>query len=292
MAIGSAAFIRVDVSASDTALGCWTMCTWAPAHGDPLGNLVSGIWDFDGTTAHRRERVFPTGKFEIVVQLDQPHRPIVGGGCDGPFPSACISGMQIAPMVIEGPPARMRVLGLRLHPVGAFALLGIPLDELTGGTVHIADVLGATGVLLEARLHDARDGVSRVRATLDWVARRLERSALADEGVAWAIAHVERDPAVPIARLQRESGLDRTRFAVRFRATTGTTAKQFARLVRVRHALALLRADDRITLGEAALQTGYYDQPHMNADFRRFTGLTPGEFRAALRYPDGMHTAE
>jgi AraC-like DNA-binding protein len=34
-----------------------------------------------------------------------------------------------------------------------------------------------------------------------------------------------------------------------------------------------------------ALAAGYYDQPHMNAEFRQLSGLTPREFLARAR-PD------
>ncbi len=235
--------------------------------------------------------MFPNGRLEIVVQFDQPHRPVVGGGWDGPFPSACTSGLQVAPFVIEGPPGRMRVLGLRLHPTAAFRLLGVPLGELTGGTFDVGDLLGRAGRALEVRLHCARDGAARVHETLLWVEEQLQRRPPADAAIAWAVNELERDPAVAIGALQRESGLDRTRFGARFRAHTGASPKQFAKIVRLREALEALRCGS-VPLGDAAARAGYYDQPHMNADFRELTGLSPGEFRASLGYPPSAHTAE
>ena len=37
---------------------------------------------------------------------------------------------------------------------------------------------------------------------------------------------------------------------------------------------------------DVAQAAGYYDQPHMNAEFRELSGLAPREFLAA-RYPTG-----
>ena len=46
------------------------------------------------------------------------------------------------------------------------------------------------------------------------------------------------------------------------------------------------------SLAEVALATGYYDQPHLNAEFRELSGYSPREFLAALRYPESVSVAE
>jgi AraC-like DNA-binding protein len=45
-------------------------------------------------------------------------------------------------------------------------------------------------------------------------------------------------------------------------------------------------------IADAALSAGFYDQPHMNADFREFAGMTPAQFVAASRYPNTASLAE
>ena len=66
----------------DSVLGSWTQSHWEPARGDPLTGIVERIWDFDGTLAHRRERIFPNGMLELVVRLDEPRRPVSGRRTD------------------------------------------------------------------------------------------------------------------------------------------------------------------------------------------------------------------
>jgi AraC-like DNA-binding protein len=62
--------------------------------------------------------------------------------------------------------------------------------------------------------------------------------------------------------------------------------KTLARILRFEHALALLRRDDGARFAEIAERCGYYDQAHMNRDFRAFAGASPSEF-LARRLPDG-----
>jgi AraC-like DNA-binding protein len=50
--------------------------------------------------------------------------------------------------------------------------------------------------------------------------------------------------------------------------------------------LALLREGGAARWAEVAAAAGYYDQPHLNRDFRELAGCTPGEYAARL-LPDG-----
>jgi len=46
------------------------------------------------------------------------------------------------------------------------------------------------------------------------------------------------------------------------------------------------------SLAEVALAAGYYDQPHLNAEFRELSGFSPRDFLAAMRYPESVSVAE
>jgi AraC-like DNA-binding protein len=52
-----------------------------------------------------------------------------------------------------------------------------------------------------------------------------------------------------------------------------------ARIQRVKRAQALLTSGQ--TLGDAAAQAGYSDQPHLTREFKRLVGATPGQFLAS-----------
>ncbi len=79
----------------DSPLGTWRHTDWWPSS---LRGVVERIWHFDGLTAHRRERAFPNGLSELIVQLGGPYREARGGGTAF---ERC--GIQTAPTVIEGP---------------------------------------------------------------------------------------------------------------------------------------------------------------------------------------------
>lgn len=280
--------MSIATQSVDSPLGCWTHSEWRPAR---LAGVVERISFFAGTLTFPRERVFPDGRIELNLQLGEPHR-LVNGEQIEPFPAACLSGLAPSSFVIEAPPGPCRVLGVRLSPSGAYALLARPLSELTGITVDLRDLFGPAAAELMERCRETVDGEEILRITADWIAGRLARSPAADPAIAWTAAQIERRAgAVSISELRERTGLSKTRLANAFREQIGLPPKHYARIHRFRRLLDLLRREEE-PLAEIALAAGYYDQPHMNAEFREMAGLTPGEFLAAVRYPGSVSLAE
>ncbi len=281
----------VAVRRVDSELGCWTHAEWTPDAGAPLAGVIDRVWDFDGTLTSARERNFPNGMVELIVQLDEPHRAVHDDVTGAHFPAVCVGGLLTTADVVEAPPRRCRVLGVRLHPVGAFALLAEPLHALSDVTVDLRDVLGRAATELGERCFGAPSGAARVRIAASWAADRIARAAHVDPAIALAarrIAHAGGQAA--IGAIEAESGRSRARFVAAFREHVGVSPKRFARIVRFRRALELVHAG--APLGDIAATAGYYDQPHLNAEFRAHTGLTPGEFLRAIRYPHSVNLAE
>jgi AraC-like DNA-binding protein len=269
-------------------LGCWTQSRWSPRS---LAGLVESFWYFEGATTFPRERVFPNGMFELIVHFGDPYR-VVEGAWTGTCATACFGGMEAGSWVVEAPASAPPVLGVRLHPAGAYRLLGTPLSRLSGMTIDLQDLAGKASAELIERCHGAVSGEERIRRAAAWVTERVARSSPLEPAVAWVASEIERrEGAVAIGELRERAGLSKTRLATLFRAQIGAPPKQYARILRFRRVLSLLQAGEA-PLADLALDAGYYDQPHMNAEFRELSGFSPREFLAARRYPESVSVAE
>ncbi len=82
--------------------------------------------------------------------------------------------------------------------------------------------------------------------------------------------------SVPIGALADEVGWSRRHLVAKFRQQVGLPPKTFARIVRFQHLLSRLTAEANWT--RLAAECGYYDQAHMNRDFREFAGTTPTDY--------------
>ncbi len=274
----------------DSPLGRWTHHHWTPPS---LADVVDHLWHFEGWTTHPRERGFPGPYVELILHLGARYRAVDASGRAGDqFPLACAAGILLRPEVIEAPRAGSRVLGIRLRPLGASRVLGVPATELTGVTLDLGDLVGASVALRLVEECAALPGAAQqLQHVAGWLERRLARAIAPPSAVAWAAAALEaRRGVVSVAALRERVGLSSARFASTFRAHVGVTPKRYGRVLRFRHALGLLQAG--VAPSAAAQASGYYDQPHLNADFREFAGMPPCAFTGATRYPNSPSLAE
>jgi AraC-like DNA-binding protein len=277
----------------DSSLGRWTHTEWRPDAGHPQAGMVDRVWDFHGMAAQPQERVFPNGLLELIVQLDDRYLDVQEDATTL-TPAVCVTGLHSRPVVIRAPRRPCRVLGVRLHPAGAWAVLAHPLVELADVTADLGDLLGSAVADLAERCADAKTGLERVRGTVAWLTRMLARREArpADPAVRWAVERIAATRGrQSLAAIRAETGIADARLAALFRQQVGVTPKRLARIHRFSHALTLLTGDGG-RLAELAVHAGYYDQPHMNAEFREMAGLTPREIVAAVRYPNSMSLPE
>ena len=73
--------------------------------------------------------------------------------------------------------------------------------------------------------------------------------------------------------------------ATTFREHVGIPPKRLARLLRFSHAVELMLSCPQATVGEVAAACGYYDQAHLDRDFREFAATTPTAYAADPREP-------
>jgi len=235
--------------------------------------LPRGYAGFTEATAPRHLVLPATTSVPLIVRLvDSPHRrPAFVMGAHGTY------------SVLEGDcaPSYLEVL---LAPLGASTLLGVPMDELSGHTVDLVDVLGATGRRLAEQLRQTSTWHRRFALLDQFLLRRLEGGPRPSLGVGWAWQRlVATGGAVPIGRIATGVGWSHRHLIARFRQQVGVRPKTAARLVRFGGVWR--RLDDRRPLdwGQLAADAGYADQAHLVRDFRRFTGATPTEFLARTR---------
>jgi AraC-like DNA-binding protein len=187
----------------------------------------------------------------------------------GGLPTAFVTGLNDHGSLVDQH-GEIDCLDLKLTPLGAYRLFGVPMSELTNHIVDLADL-----------------------TTLD--PRRLDEDLLrlADRGPEPApeVAQVWRRLAathgnVPIGVLAAEVGWSRRHLVNRFRAQVGLPPKTVARIMRFEELLRRLPHASRGQAAAVAVACGYYDQAHMNRDFREFADTTPSEF-PSVQYPRG-----
>ena len=110
---------------------------------------------------------------------------------------------------------------------------------------------------------------------------RAVQSDLPDAALGRVLAHVREHFAEPLsnAELARMAGRSVRAFERLFNRLMHVTPQHYLRRLRVRLASQVL-IKQHLPMAEIAAMHGFCDQSHLVREFRRETGLTPGEYRA------------
>jgi AraC-like DNA-binding protein len=226
---------------------------WPRLDGVPhprLRSLLSrGYVGFTEATIPRHLVLPATTAVPLVVKLaDSPYRP-----------PAFVMGGHGTSIVLEGDcaPSYLEVL---LAPLGAYRLLGLPLDQLSGHTVDLVEVLGADGRRLAEQLRDTPSWRRRFALMDRFLLGRLDRGPRPAPEVARAWERlVATGGALPIRQLAREVGWSHRHLLTRFRQQVGLGPKTAARLVRFNGVWRRLDEDRPLDWGLVAAEVGYAD---------------------------------
>jgi AraC-like DNA-binding protein len=276
------------VRRNESELGRWEL-----VEGDPAPALRPYLSrPYQGFVEHRpgpmRRLEVPHGGIVLVVNLGEPFR--ISGPRDplgeehrGTFLAGLADEYAITEYV-----GSSQGIQVDLTPPGAHVLLGLPMSELANRVVQLEDVLGPTARLLTEALYEAPGWRARFELLDVALGARLAAARPPSPDVAWAWRRlVDTGGGVEIGALTSQLGCSRRHLIARFREQVGLPPKALARVMRFNRVVALLGRDDGGRLAEIAYACGYYDQSHLNRDFRDLAGITPGEF-LARRIPDDL----
>ena len=183
---------------------------------------------------------------------------------------------------------RQEGIEVRLTPLGARALFGLPMHELTNRVVDLDALIGRRGDELIERLWETGSWKRRFAVLDEAIAARFERAPRPESELAWAWGRMRASAGrASVSGLAGELGWSHRRLIARFREGIGLAPKTMGRVLRFERASRLLQQVEEPRLAEVALDCGYYDQAHLNRDFRQFAGTTPGGYLARRLPPGG-----
>ncbi len=241
----------------------------------PYVGRYSGYWlDGFGPGTHQG---LPSGALTMVLSLGPTvDVAVMPDPTQAPASyDALVGGLHAAPVTIAYEQSQ-RGIQVDLTPFGARALFGLPAGELGSAVVALDELLGRR----------ADEWLDRIRSTSTWAAR----FAVLDDVLLQALLDGPEPPAevvraweqlveasgdIEVAALARDVGWSRRHLAQRFQEELGLSPKVTARVLRFDRARRLLGRPVRPALADVAACCGYYDQAHLNREFRELAGLSP-----------------
>jgi AraC-like DNA-binding protein len=310
--MGLAGSTRIEVSGHLSDLG-----RWRAAHRlaeSRLRDHVLGYFASEGFLPKSlHERHLPSREVAIVLNFAAPHRIL-----DPSDPkrttehrNAWIVALHHRHQIREAFGARDFMV-IRLTPIGAQMLLGVPMDLLTDRALALEDVDREFSRLLSSHAEATHDWAARFDSVENVIAARLASAPSPSAALLHTWRLLQKSPNhVDLARLPEEFGCSRRHLIAQFHKFFGMAPKMITRISRFHLAVAAVHrlgrrdplpyaegkpyldcqaedstrtaAQTTMRWADLALCCGYYDQSHFINEFKFFSGLSPLEFQLRTR---------
>jgi AraC-like DNA-binding protein len=248
-----------------------------------LSALVDCLWYWEGAPGpHLQERLLPNAEAAIILNLRaDPIAIYEDDGRERRFGCAVFSGARSNCFTIDCN-QQERVVGIQFRPGGAFPFFSMPISAMEDASFDMADLWGDEAALLRERVLAA----STPRAMLRVVEQSLLALLEAPDRLHPAVIYMARqlgtcDGPARVRTVTGDIGMSQRRLTQLFHQQVGVSPKTFHRVRRFQQTLQRLRGVREVEWAELALECGYYDQAHLNHDFRALAGMTPTAYLAA-----------
>lgn len=242
-----------------------------------IARFVERFWECSDVPAHQRERILPSGTFELVFNLREDeiriYNPLTSDYRR--FSGAVVSGPYSGCFLID-PLQHAAMMGVHFRPGGAKPFLRIPSHELADAHANLDVFWGKAAQELRERLCAANCCRQRFTILEDALVTRLSDSFQAHSAVAVALEMIDRTGGAARTRdMANRVDLSQRRFIQLFSTEVGLTPKLFSRIRRFEHVRKIVENVHQSDWALVAARCGYADQSHLIRDFHEFSGLSP-----------------
>ena len=208
-----------------------------------LRPFVRVIWTYAAPNPSPTiQRIAPDGCPELIFDLGAPYAEQDADGTFRLQPSALFAGQMTRPLVMH-PTGPTELVAIRFEPDGARGFLGCPLSAATDQRLDMVERLAGFAP-------PPGDPAGQAAAFVSWLEDQRR-------GADWTID--------PLVRALQRLFADRVGVSPRLLRSIFRFRRIFDHAAHPTEALNWL---------EAGLEAGYFDQPQMARDFRRFLGCT------------------
>lgn len=234
--------------------------------------------EFSTIPVGRRE--IPGPRTMLIVELAGPLMAAGAVDAGAMRPVSAFVGCPGRGSAVTWHAGTQHCLEVRLSPLGAGRLLGSMWD-MAGRIVPLEAFWGRNADLFAERLVAAGSWQERFDLLDGVLAERMADRPDPQPEIVHVWNRLEAAAGnMAIADLVAETGWSRARLAERLRAATGLSPKGAGSLIRFDRAASLVTSSVS-SLASVAAECGYYDQAHLDRDFRSFAGCTPTRWREA-----------
>jgi AraC-like DNA-binding protein len=232
-----------------------------------LRPFVRTLWTYAAPAPEPTvQRIAPDGCPELVLDIGAPYEE---QGDDGVFrlqPRALFAGQMTRPLALR-PVGPVELVAVRFEPDG-------PRDWLGHAASHATD----RRLDMTARLAGVTAPAGDPAAQVEVMVRLLDEHRRRHSWSLDPTVRAEIDAASADRPSPARSAADQRALQRRFNDRVGVPPRMLRSILRFRRVFDHAQGPEALGWLEAGLEAGYFDQPQLARDFRRFLGCTATEW--------------
>lgn len=244
-----------------------------------LRPFIEALWSFTGDFAHVHERILPTGRMQLLVNLQEDELRTYDAESFARVSrirGAAICGAYTHSFGIDTDEQR-QIVGVVFAPGGAAPFFRASQEVFRNDHVELDRLWGVDGATLRERVLEAPDPAARLRVVESVLLEQVVRPLEVDKLVDFAVTALDRGARV--AQVAERVGLAPRSFLRHFERRVGVSPRRYARIRRFGRVLEAIEAGQAVDWPRLAADCGYSDQAHLIHEFQEFAGMRPTRYR-------------
>lgn len=177
------------------------------------------------------------------------------------------------------------VIGLRFQPGAGRHWFGLPLSDLVGQGIDLADLWSSAADDLAAAVSEEANDAAKLARLQAGLMQRLGQMAEPDATAGFIFRRLQGTRPAKLDRLTGELGISGRSLRRQSHALFGYGPKMLERILRFQSMLRLARATAEPQLAGLAADAGYADQAHLSREVRELAGMSAGTLLRQLTTP-------
>jgi|AGTN01.1.fsa_nt_gi Transcriptional regulator containing an amidase domain and an AraC-type DNA-binding HTH domain len=176
---------------------------------------------------------------------------------------------------------QVNMISIVFRPAGVRAFFNLPIIKTSGLRLTAGDLEDRELSALENLLTSNEDDLMCILLIEQFLLKRLRNLAEYNLKRIETTIRLINSGQTNVAILADAACLSTKQFNRIFSEHVGANPKEFSRTIRFQRTLHILENQQQFNLTALAYECGYYDQSHLNKEFKALSGYTPTEYLAA-----------
>lgn len=242
-----------------------------------LESFVDCIWILAAPKANEEvepELVMPDGKTELIVHFGEAFTKLEGSSYVQQA-RVLMSG-QLTERILLKPLGEIGVVSVRFKAAGAARFFDVPYVDIVDRVVDFSDFEPEFSTTIHKRIAQCTSHDERLSVMAKAIEERLTAESEEDIFVRQACQYITASGGeYSVQELVKLIGFSERQLERKFKKQVGLTPKTLSRIMRFQKFIAMTKEFNALTLSDASIACGYFDQSHFIRDFTKFSGVSP-----------------